>query len=613
MEKNRTCNGGERKVTLSGEGPDKPSEDKKHGYDNKSDDVNKGPESGNVKDKPDGKKTTSLENSDEEINRDAIADAFKRQHEKLKNWIAFSYTNGNPTAFAGWRDGIPFIKQLRYKGEGKFDINEKKITLKEFGGESIKDQIKKVRDPEASDVILFDGKAYRVPEFVNKMVYPANVNVFTEALNALSVSNEVYREPNFFEEDGYLRFPDSFYAKVDDSYQLILKSALNVGKVEIEVYEEGIALLRKFPKQLTLYYSVYGANVVNILRINDFPITIDAKGHPDTGKSFAIVYALKMGYGITEAILQDDAMNSPFRHHAISNSTNLPIYTEEAKITDMSKLKSRAKNIRGNKDKTLNPYDVITTWILSRNTDSLSMELDPLEKKAQEKRVFQYDFDSEDIVPTELKNIGRRFMQKIADKPGGLLYEKLKEKSISEITDKYYSLLETEPDGRKVIALLGAWIMNDTEFQPVVSEVKESTVIEEFLDKLVSAYRRIETMKTYQGDQDFRSTYEDKQLNNEIDINWDKLSFKVTVTAFNYIKRQLRIKLSAQKFAEANSFEYGSFSIGGQKSKIIKGNIPEDYSDNSEDTIENSEGSGVDSYETDYDQDNGESGLEGIL
>lgn len=535
--------------------------------------------------------------------------AEKREMPDMSGWIPFSFTNDEPTAWAGWKDGVPFTRQLRKNGDGDTTINEKKITLKELGSQHLKDEITRCQTEGGKDLILFRGESFSKPEFVAEMVYPANVNVFTEALNAIPLTQEIYREPKLYTENGHIVFPIKYYARRDDSYQLILKDALNIGATDTELYDEGMNLLRKYPKQLTLYYSVIGANVVNYLGVNDFPITIDAVGAANSGKSLGIVLALKFGYGIGEAILQDDAMNSPFRHHAISNSTNLPIYTEEAKISaaNLSKLKSRAKNLRGNADKSMKTYDAITTWVLSRNTDLLSEELDPVEKRAQDKRIYKYRFDKEDVVPEALFNVGKKFMDKIKDQPGGLLYDKLKEKSVSEIRDKYYSLMENESDGREVVALLGAWLFDDAKFEPSVSKNIGSTVKEEFIDKIVSAYRRIERMKDlYKGgykEDDFRSTFEDRQLNNELIIDWEKWEFKITGSAFNLLKKQLGITLSARKFAEAHGFEYGVFSIYGDRSKIIKGTIPDEYKEKPITKKDDATKNLIDDYETDESND----------
>ena len=453
----------------------------------------------------------------------------------------------------------------------------KRITLK-IEHTSLLPELRRVLIENKRDAVLFRGEVFTKPEFVNEMVYPANVNLFTESINALPLSEEILREPKIYSENEHFRFPEHYYAKRDDSYQKILKDALNIDPVDPDIYEEGVSLLRKYPKQLTLHYAVYGANVVNIIGVNDYPITIDATGNPDTGKSFSIVLALKMGYGIGEAVLQDDAMNTPFRHHAISNSTNLPVYTEEAKITDKAKLKSRAKNLRGNRDKTMDSYDVITTWVLSRNTDLLNEELNPIEKKAQEKRIYNFHFDKEDVLPKETFAVGKRFMEKSKNMPGGVLYEKLQQKTITEIREKYYELMRTEPDGRKVVSLLGAWIMDDPDFVPVVSEKETPDIKDEFIGKIIDADRRIRDMKgQIKADADFRSTFQDKQLNGTLEVDRTKGIFRITTVGFDLVKRELGITQSARAFAEIQGWKYNNVSIYGVKGlKGITGSLPKE-------------------------------------
>ena len=506
-------------------------------------------------------------------------DEGKKAMPDSEGWQVFSFTNDEPTAWAGWRDGEPYIRQLRDSADGDFSINEKKITLKEYDGKPIKDMILRAKSEEGKDLIEFEGEVFQKPDFVAKMVYPGNVNNFTECLNALKVSDKVFRGPSFYIEDDQIKFPENFYAIHENSYSMQLKKNLKIEPVNEATYREGKGLLMKYPKQLTLRYACVGANIINVLKINDFPITIKAIGKSDTGKSFAIRFSLKIDYGISEAILNDDAMDRAFRHHNIADSTNLIIYIEEAKIRDKSKLKSFAKNLRGNLDKSLTIYGVSMTLVLSMNTDEDIV--DPVEKKAIDKRVLEFRFDDIDVVPESERLLGDEYREKIKEMGGGLLYEKLREKPISEIKEKYFQLLrECNRDFRFITAKLGAWVLDDdASFQPVISEDVESTAKEEFIDKIVSAYRRIESMKGWRGDFDNRSTFEDRQLNNELEVDTEKLEFKITVTGFNYVKKQLGITLSARKFAESYEFQYGDFSISGQRGKIIKGPVPKEYAD----------------------------------
>ena len=160
-----------------------------------------------------------------------MADAFerqyknaKKQHEKkqaesAENWIAFSYTDGKPTAWAGWMGGMPFIRQIKGLGKGKIQTNNKKITLKEYDGKPIQEKIERAKSEDGTDLIIFGGETYTKPDFVKKMVYPINTDNFTECLNAIPVSNDVYMEPKFYLQNAHIKFPDMFYAKRGDSYR----------------------------------------------------------------------------------------------------------------------------------------------------------------------------------------------------------------------------------------------------------------------------------------------------------------------------------------------------------------------------------------------------------
>ena len=119
--------------------------------------------------------------------------------------------------------------------------------------------------------------------------------------------------------------------------------------------------------------------------------------------------------------------------------------------------------------------------------------------------------------------------------------------------------------------------MDDEDFQPMVSNERGSEKKDDFINKIVSAYRRIESMKATKSEEDIRSTFEEKQLGNDLDVDWEKWTFKISITGFNYIRKQLGITHSANKFAEAHGYEYGSIRLYGSISRGITGEIPEEY------------------------------------
>jgi hypothetical protein len=502
-------------------------------------------------------------------------------------WKPIKIVNGMETTFCGWKDKRPYLLNTSMKKEDliyTFTV----ITLKNHDGENILDEIKKFRDPE-NELIEFKGEVFTKSEFTTHMVYPINVNHFTECLNALPVEEGEYREPKFYFEDDHILFPANFYARRDDSYQKILKNALKIGEINMELYEKGIEMLRKFPKQLTLFYSVIGANIVNILDINDYPITIDAVGHKDTGKSYAIDMALKLAYGIGEAILQDDAIKSAFRHHATANSTNLVIYIEEAKLSaeEMKKMKSKALNLRGNSDKSMTVYGTKTTWVLSRNSKDDGSTLTKDEREAQEKRIYEYIFTEDDVVPAEIQAIGKDYKDKIKDEPGGLLYKKVKEKTITEMKKKYFELLNTNEESmanQKRIARFGAWIMDDPDFEPVVSEIKPPNILDDFYSILIGLFNR----KIYLSniDHEYITNQRDKNFKTEFDvIDLSTNEFYLTVTGYKLLQKEMsELKnMTATEFAKFCGLKLtkdGTLPpkwFNGTNQRVLTGKIPDEF------------------------------------
>lgn len=495
-------------------------------------------------------------------------------------WAVISYTDGIPTSFAGWFEGLPHIKEIRKNRREEAYTIIKKITLKSHNDRPIKGRVKRLLGDSGEDIILFNEKIYNKPEFVKMMVYPSSANAFTECINALPVSKKELYEPKLYVQDGHITFPSHFYAKHSDSYQQILENSLNVGDVDEKTYSEWQELLKKYPKQLTLRYAIIGANIINVLGINDYPITIEAIGESDTGKSFTCVATLQLDYGIGSAVLQDDAMNSAFRHHALASSTNLPVYVEEAKIQDKTKLKSLGKNLRGKADLTLEPYEVHMTLILSLNTDT-SAELDPTEDKALKKRILTYRFKKDDVVPEEERLAGKKFLKRARSMHGGKLYEMLKGKSCDEINEKYSELSSTIKDQKLVVVKLGAWIMDDDEFEPALSDEEASDVQDAFLSKIMSSYRRIQAMLDDDSGMK-KSTQEDKGLSSELLVDSSAMTFKITVNGYNMIKRNIGTNLSARKFAESYGYMYKTVYIAGVRSAGIEGNISPKYASKSE-------------------------------
>ncbi|MGP6240154.1 hypothetical protein ACNF40_07065 [Cuniculiplasma sp. SKW4] len=500
-------------------------------------------------------------------------------------WSPVKQKDGYDIVFLGWKDKMPYKRTMVETADNVVPIDEK-VVLKEDNGEPIQDLIKRFVGEDKREFIEFKGEVFTKPEFVNLMVYPSHVNNFTECLNALPIEEGEYREPKFYIQNNHISFPVRYYARRNDSYQKILKDAMKIGSINLELYREGIGLLRKYPKQITLFYSVIGANIVNVLDINDYPITIDAIGNRDTGKSFSIVMALKWAYGIGEAILQDDAINSAFRHHATADSTNLVIYIEEAKIgaEGMSKLKSRALNIRGNTDKSMTVYGTNATWVLSRNSKDNLMKLTREEREAQNKRIYEYYFSEDDVVRKEDQSIGKEYMLKIKNEPGGVLFNKLEEKPITEIRKKYFELMKENDDNRKTIALLGSWLMDDPEFVPVLSDLRKPSVIDDFYSFIHGLYgRRI--YLSCSGNDNITDPL-DRKMKTELDIDPETMEFMLTVRGFNLLKKEIDElrNFNATEFAKFCNLELtkdGNLPLKWMKTKerVLTGIIPKEIWD----------------------------------
>ena len=497
------------------------------------------------------------------------------------NWTPIEFENDIPITYAGWNYGQPYKLKIRESKDNVTTLMQK-ITLRNYENQNIQAKIKRLKI-QGNDAVEFQGEVFGKNDFVNLMVFPANCNLFTECVNALPIDEEEYREPKMYMENGFIKFPSKFYARRDDSYQKMLKDALKIGNVDDKIYQEAISLLSKRPKQLTLHYAIIGANVINVIGFEDYLITVDVIGDSDAGKSFVIDVTLKLCYGIDiDGKIQNDSVGSAYRHHNIAGSTNLPIYIEEALLDhkSLSMLKSTGKNVRGRPDQTLKIYSVITTFIFSRNTESDDMKnIDPMERKAQNKRIHKFVFLKEDVITdSSEKMVGAEFLGKIKGSPGGLLYEKLKSKPIIEIVKKYKEIKSKESNIEKIVALLGAWIMDDTDFVPMVTEVKQPTILDEFFGIMMDYWDRNETQNWEYKDGNHRyiGNYSDNIMRTNLKLQENTREFAISVTGFNMIKKSFNYTGSAENFAISYGFEYKNKRFGDAVQKAIVGVIPVD-------------------------------------
>lgn len=503
----------------------------------------------------------------------------KEMKELQGDWIPIEFKNGIPIKYAGWYNGNPYIKKITMSKEGFPNTILQKITLKNTDITNLKKFIKRI-NVDGEDMVEYHSEVFTKQEFVNFMVYPSLVNAFTEAINALPVTSENYKEPKMYVENGILKFPEHCFARRNIPFQKTLINAMNIGKTDKEIYEEGIKLLKRHPKQITLFYALAGANIINILRKEDFLYTIDAIGDSDTGKSYTINLALKLLYGIGDIRLKDDAINSSFRLFATLNATNLIIYIEEILMSNktMLSLKSSGNSTRGHADQSLSTYQDLATLAFSRNTEPNDVvNIDPMEKKAQNKRILKFVFEPEDVITSTVeKNLGFEYFEKIKNLPSGLIYEKLKTKPIEEILKKYKDLKHKYNKSEAIVALLGAWIMDDAEFVPVLSEAKPPSILDEFFSKILDTWYRINSTP-YDENGKRRLSFEDDMMTTNLMIDEVKHTFKITVNGFTQIKKWFDYKRNCKEFAQSYKFEYKTLKMDGKAMTGMTGKIPDKF------------------------------------
>ena len=494
----------------------------------------------------------------------------------MRDGITYAWTTdensfSRPDKWIGWHknSGMPIITTKKTKKTKKDDEEEE--VEEHYTDDSIVtpgydssrgpllDKITRASSDEG-EIIVFDNEVFSKKDFLKLMTSNnRSLDLLDKALEALPLSDEKYRGPYLYEEKGHYILPDRIYPNKNSDYQKTLFKSMKIGPVDKEKYDRAMKMLRKYNKQLTLYYAIIGANIVNIMKVHDYPITIQAIGIKDTGKSFAVVLCLKFAYGLGDSILQDDAMNSAFRHHNLSSLTNLPLYVEEAKIKDKTKLKSRGHNLRGRPDQSMSDYTVEMTLVMSLNSlpddDAL---INPDEQEAIAKRVYNYFFNEEDVVSESERNDGLILLQDIKDLAGGLLYEKLNQKTISELKTHYMDLRKTTKDMKEVVALMGAWIMDDPEFKPTNGEAPRLNIKDEFFDWVTGEYLRNKNKQALNSE-------EDKFMNCVcIDEKFEKVT--CTTAGFNLFLKSKKgwDNISATSFAKMAGTCCRSVTLGSR-------------------------------------------------
>lgn len=398
-----------------------------------------------------------------------------------------------PNEWVGWINGFPWKVSVKMVKDDKDNrkipkYDQEPIALTGYQ-ESLGPPLNQIQRfiEDGRTFIAYDDHIYEKQQFVKKMTSGVvERRLFTYAIENLPLSNNLFAKPMFTLENDHFVFPQGkIYPREEEGYVTKLVKELHIGTVDKGLYNEALKLLRNHPKQLTLFCSIAGAHIANLLGIENVPFRIFALGKSGSGKTFTIKLALKLIYGIGEAYLADDALDTHFRLPAITSTTNLPIYVDEAKISDKKKLKSLYSNVRGRPDQSSKVYEPKATVVLSANSDDFIDE-DINEQEALNRRILKYYFAENDNITPEEESAGKRLEYELKNSDGGIIYDILKQKTKKELFEKYFSF-DTSKDKPKhkrfVMAKFGAWILG-IDLEPVIEDPPEPDIIEEFFSEV---------------------------------------------------------------------------------------------------------------------------------
>lgn len=363
-----------------------------------------------------------------------------------------------------WNKGMP-VKEFIYR-DGHVGSPEP-ITIdwdKERYPKGILGAIEKVKFKDNkgkwNTLYIFEGEKYTTEEFIKKINRERDSKWFRFAIE-LIVSKEVDMRPLAIYKDGnHFTFPDpkNMITDSNNKIQELLKDNLHIGDLNEDLIKEGFLLLTN--KQKIVYYTIPAVVLANILGLEDYKRIIDLIGASDTGKSFVVNMALHHWFGISPNFkLKSDAVNSLFRSQLIQSATNLPIYIEEATISNkiMRSLKSAGNGIRGKQNLSFDIYSSEATFILSRNSRETDENFD--EQDALNKRVLSYFFDENDKISDVEKDKGKMYIHKLKGANGGLLFAKLQEVSKESLEDHYWLFDKMCLDKREFLLRYGAWLV----------------------------------------------------------------------------------------------------------------------------------------------------------
>lgn len=510
----------------------------------------------------------------EENNEINNTNAFDTHTEEVESWSFENYT-------IIWTHqqmpGFPcLIKHLKDGGDTILPISIIYDPLDCPNG--IREKIKKVKSQDNKTIFLMNGESYELEEFVKTLCdNPKSKEWFRYALEALNYEKDfIFRPPSLFIENNHLQFPasDKLYPNHDNQLQKSIVDNLNIGEVDKKIIDEGIKLLIPYQKQYATYFIIPAMTVINALGIKDFHYMLDLVGTRDTGKSFAITLALHHWFGISsEMIISGDVLNSSFRHMKLSSATNLPLYIEEAELPEnvQKQMKSKGMSMRGKPNLTFDTYSSLATFILSRNTRTEAKDSD--EKDAIDKRKLTIFFDENDIVNSQMKSVGEQYRRKLLEQKGGKLYSILKNKTIKQITDKFYEMQTKYNDSRNLLLHFGMWLsdadvsQNNFDFGKESNDIQsafESEVL--YADSLIGQHFKETATASIST-----ITNDDRVLRDQMEITNN--TFKLTVKAFYIIARNIRLDDNPKSFANKYGYKYQPTTFKGHQYMAIYGDF----------------------------------------
>lgn len=393
-----------------------------------------------------------------------------------------------------WRNGMPAM--ITYSAYNSAESKTEYIPMKfndaiyrvqqlseKWDGKSgIFNHLERAVDQYGKVYILFENRSFTLEEFVKELSVSNSqvdrMHLF-KALTTIPLSQRTIRSVEVFKDGDHLKIPSVGEMFTNGELQEMLKQSMRIFRPNTEyptLESVKTAILKHFKirrKQITSLQLIAGRITLNVISqfnpLKDYNSIVDAIGDPDTGKSHAIRIALMFLEGIdfssTGFQPKYDAIKGRFRNAVFDGLTNLAIYVQEADLDaeTLKRMKSLGFTIKGHTDQRYDVYKGKTTFILSRNSAQVDLNLN--ESEANRKRLESIYFGSEDkVTDPKTQSSGDEFEAKILTLGGGYLYEMWETHSITEMIGIYQDLLRRYPL-KEVATRFGAWLL---DIEPVL-------------------------------------------------------------------------------------------------------------------------------------------------